>query len=85
MNDMPKIWPHMSLEDAHARLTAPGAPFETEEILVRGIAMRAWKHVPRTAADVFALAQGFGGGRLHAQVRGRGGLRGGHQQVQQHG
>lgn len=53
-------WPAVSLAEAHARLTAPGAPFETVETLVRGVPMRVWKHVPATAAEAFAAARGFG-------------------------
>jgi long-chain acyl-CoA synthetase len=60
MNDSPSIWPTLSLEEAHARLTASGAPFETIEIIVRGVAMQAWKHVPATAAEAFAAARAFG-------------------------
>ncbi|HEY2007911.1 MAG TPA: AMP-binding protein [Rhizomicrobium sp.] len=54
-----KSWPHLSLAEAHARLTAPGEPFETMEIDVRGVAMRVWKHVPATAAEAFARARSF--------------------------
>jgi long-chain acyl-CoA synthetase len=50
----------MTLDEAHARLTAPGAPFETVEQTVRGIPMRVWKHVPATAAQAFAAARAFG-------------------------
>ncbi len=50
----------MSLEEAHARLTAPGAAFETEEITVRGVMVRVWKHVPATAPAAFALARRHG-------------------------
>src|SRR5690349_1024530 len=60
MNDMKKSWPALSLEEAHAHLTAPGAAFETAEITVRGVPMRVWKHVPATAAEAFARARAFG-------------------------
>ena len=60
MNDRPKNWPALSLEEAHARLTAPGAAFETAEIAVRGVVMRVWKHVPATAAQAFAQARAHG-------------------------
>jgi long-chain acyl-CoA synthetase len=59
MND--KSWPALSLAEAHARLTAPGEPFEAVEVRVRGVAMRIWKHVPATAAEAFARARAFGG------------------------
>jgi long-chain acyl-CoA synthetase len=58
MND--QCWPRLSLAEAHARLTAPGMPFETEEAVVRGVSMRVWKHVPTTAAEVFLLARRHG-------------------------
>jgi long-chain acyl-CoA synthetase len=60
MNDMSKNWPALSLAEAHARLTAPGAPFETVETRVRGVAMRVWKHVPTTAAEAFVRARTHG-------------------------
>ena len=60
MNDMSKNWPALSLAEAHARLTAPGAPFETVETRVRGVTMRVWKHVPTTAAETFAQARAHG-------------------------
>ena len=52
--------PHLSLADAHARLTAPGMAFETVETLVRGVPMRVWKHVPTTAAEAFMAARRYG-------------------------
>jgi long-chain acyl-CoA synthetase len=55
MND--QSWPHLSLADAHARLTAPRMAYETVETIVRGVPMRVWKHVPATAAEVFAAAR----------------------------
>jgi len=55
-----RSWPALPLAQAHARLTAPGEPFETVEVVVRGVAMRVWKHVPATAADAFARACSFG-------------------------
>jgi long-chain acyl-CoA synthetase len=60
MNDSPKNWPHVSLDAAHARLTAPGAAFETVSAMVRGVPMEVWKHVPATAAQAFDKARGHG-------------------------
>ena len=60
MNDRSKNWPALSLEEAHARLTAPGAAFETAEITVRGVPLLVWKHVPATAAEAFARARAYG-------------------------
>jgi long-chain acyl-CoA synthetase len=53
-------WPRLTLAEAHARLTAPGAPFELAEAMVRGVTMPVWKNVPTTAAAVFERARGFG-------------------------
>ncbi len=50
----------MTLAQAHARLTAPGAPFETVPVMVRGQATVVWKHVPATAAEAFARARTHG-------------------------
>ncbi len=61
MNDRHKNRPALSLAEAHARLTAPGAAFETTEITVRGVPMLVWKHAPATAAEAFARARRHGG------------------------
>ena len=50
----------MTLAEAHARLTAPGAAFETVPAMVRGVKMEVWKHVPATAAEAFARAREHG-------------------------
>src|SRR5690349_24241046 len=60
-NGPPKKRPLLSLDQAHARLTAPGAPFEVMEATIRGIPMTVWKHVPATAREVFEKA------RLHGE------------------
>jgi long-chain acyl-CoA synthetase len=46
-------WPAMSIAQANARLTAPGARFEMQDIVVRGIGIRTWKNGPATLRDVF--------------------------------
>ncbi|HEX7947170.1 MAG TPA: class I adenylate-forming enzyme family protein [Phenylobacterium sp.] len=56
MTDTPPAaadWPVMSIAEAHARLTAPGAPFEIEEKVIRGVPTRTWKNAPPTLRDVF--------------------------------
>jgi len=55
-----KHWPAMSLAEAHALLTAPGARFETEEIIIRGIRTRVWKNAPPTARDVLQMGRLYG-------------------------
>ena len=49
----------MTIAEAHARLTAPGERFEIEEIPIRGIATKVWKHAPPTLRDVFQNARSF--------------------------
>lgn len=44
----------MTLAAAHAALTAPGAPFEMEEITIRCLPTRVWKNAPPTLREVFA-------------------------------
>ena len=39
-----------------AMLTAPGAPFEMEDVVVRGVPLRAWKTAPATLRSVFELS-----------------------------
>jgi len=53
-------WPVMSLAEAHARLTAPGAPFETETRVIRGIPTTVWKNAPPTLRDLFLIAAAWG-------------------------
>ncbi|GMG93837.1 class I adenylate-forming enzyme family protein [Cupriavidus metallidurans] len=53
-------WPVMSLAEAHARLTAPGAPFETEARVIRGIPTTVWKNAPPTLRDLFLIAAAWG-------------------------
>src|SRR5260370_39744678 len=57
-----KPWPAVSLAEARAILTAPGSRFEMEEMRIRGVGTRIWKHAPPTLRDVFlaGLAHGEG-------------------------
>jgi long-chain acyl-CoA synthetase len=41
-----------TIADVHAALTAPGQPFEMDEVVIRGIATRTWRHAPATLRDV---------------------------------
>ena len=52
-------YPALSLAEAQARLTGPGAPFEIVEAEVRGERQRVWKNAPATLREVFL------GGRAH--------------------
>ena len=39
-------WPRMTLAEVDAALTAPGARFEMEEVVIRGVSTRVWKNAP---------------------------------------
>ncbi|HXV00804.1 MAG TPA: class I adenylate-forming enzyme family protein [Caulobacteraceae bacterium] len=49
----------MSIAEAHALLTAPGAPFEMEEVIIGGIPTRTWKNAPPTLRAVFEASRAF--------------------------
>jgi long-chain acyl-CoA synthetase len=57
---LPPNWPAMSLADAHAALTAPGARFETEMATIRGIPTKVWKNAPPTNREVFLAGRQYG-------------------------
>jgi long-chain acyl-CoA synthetase len=46
--------------EATAALTGPGGPFEMEEVVVRGVPLRAWKSAPANLRTVFELSAGHG-------------------------
>ena len=54
------LWPAMSLARAHTLLTAPGARFETEEVMIHGVRTRCWKNAPPTLRDVLRTGRLFG-------------------------
>ncbi|HKT53412.1 MAG TPA: class I adenylate-forming enzyme family protein [Caulobacteraceae bacterium] len=53
-------WPAMSIAEAHALLTAPGSPFEVEEIDVAGVRTRVWKNAPPAVRDIPVIARAHG-------------------------
>ena len=53
-------WPAMSIAQAHAILTAPGAPFEMEELVIRGVRTRAWKNAPPSLRAVVEAGRAHG-------------------------
>jgi long-chain acyl-CoA synthetase len=55
----PAGWPVMTIAEAHARLTAPGQRFETEERIIRGIPTKVWKNCPPTLRAVFQNSLAF--------------------------
>jgi long-chain acyl-CoA synthetase len=48
------------LDAAWAELTAPGAPFEVEQIEVRGVRLRSFKSAPATVRELWRSTAGFG-------------------------
>jgi len=53
-------WPAMSIAQAHALLTAPGAPFEMETLTIRGVPTRSWKNAPPTLRSMVELGRSHG-------------------------
>jgi long-chain acyl-CoA synthetase len=53
-------WPKMSLEDAHAAMTAPGARFEMDSVEIRGVPTRVWKNAPPNLAVLARLVRAYG-------------------------
>ncbi|HYC55892.1 MAG TPA: class I adenylate-forming enzyme family protein [Candidatus Binatia bacterium] len=49
-----------SIADITANLTAPGAPFEMEERIIRGVPTRVWKNAPPSLATILRGSRGFG-------------------------
>ena len=49
-----------SVEEARARLIGPGLPFEIEEVAIRGVPTRTWKHAPASLRSVFQAAEAYG-------------------------
>ena len=56
---LPAGWPLLSIEEAHARLTAPGARFEIEDRPIAGVLTHTWKNAPATLRDVFKNARAY--------------------------
>jgi len=50
----------MSIAEAHALLTAPGARFEMDEVVIRGVRTRVWKNLPPTLREIVQLSRMYG-------------------------
>jgi long-chain acyl-CoA synthetase len=50
----------MSIQETHDALTAPGQMFETEEVEIRGVPTRVWKHAPENLPQILLLSSGYG-------------------------
>ncbi|OWK32568.1 class I adenylate-forming enzyme family protein [Sphingomonas mucosissima] len=57
---LPASWPAMSVKQAEAVLTAPGAKFEMETVDIRGVPTRIWKNAPPHMAALVALSRTHG-------------------------
>jgi acyl-CoA synthetase (AMP-forming)/AMP-acid ligase II len=44
--ELDPAWPHMTIAEVNAALTAPGARFEMENVTIRGVPTRVWKNAP---------------------------------------
>ncbi len=49
----------MSLAQAHAKITAPGARFEVAEVEIRGVKTKIWKNAPPTLRDVLLACRQY--------------------------
>ena len=53
-------WPAISLSEANRLLTAPGMPLEIEEMDIRGVRLKVWKHAPKNLREVFLQGRQHG-------------------------
>ncbi|MBX3494334.1 MAG: acyl--CoA ligase [Parvibaculum sp.] len=60
MADNAAKWPAMTIEEAHAFLTAPGSPFEMETVDIRGNKIRTYKNTPPSLRAIFDLGRAWG-------------------------
>ncbi|MFD0852868.1 AMP-binding protein, partial [Actinomadura adrarensis] len=49
-----------SVAQVREELTAPGQLFETDEIDIRGVRTRIWKHAPTTLREILDISRGHG-------------------------
>lgn len=56
---LPPGWPAMSIQQAHALLTQPGSPLETEDVEIRGVRLKSWKNQPPTLRAVVEHSRSF--------------------------
>ncbi|ONF97699.1 class I adenylate-forming enzyme family protein [Sphingomonas jeddahensis] len=53
-------WPAVTVKEAEALLTAPGAKFEMETVTIHGVPTRVWKNAPPHMAALVALSRTHG-------------------------
>lgn len=57
---LPPTWPAMPLAQVDALLTAPGAKFEMDEVVIRGVPTRVWKNAPPSMRFLIEASRGHG-------------------------
>ncbi|HVI33076.1 class I adenylate-forming enzyme family protein [Phenylobacterium sp.] len=57
---LPPGWPAMSIQQAHALMTQPGTPLETEEKVIHGVTYKVWKHLPPSLRAVVEASRAHG-------------------------
>ncbi len=60
MSTTGKDAPSMSIAEANAQLTAAGQLFEMEELPIRGVPTRTWKHAPPSLRAIMDMSLGHG-------------------------
>lgn len=60
MTEMPPSWPARSIEETHAILTAPGATYEMDTAVIRGVETRIWKNAPPSLRSLLELGRAWG-------------------------
>jgi long-chain acyl-CoA synthetase len=60
MTDAAKPWPAMSVAEAYKIITGPGMPCEMDEIVIRGVKTRVWKHLPASLRDIVTVGRTHG-------------------------
>ena len=53
-------WPAVSIAETYRVLTAPGAPFEMQEMVIRGIPTRVYKNARSSLREIFDLGSAWG-------------------------
>jgi long-chain acyl-CoA synthetase len=53
-------WPAMSIAEANRIITAPGTPCEMEQLVIRGVPTRVWKHAPPSLRSVVEAGRAHG-------------------------
>lgn len=46
-------WPARSIEECHAIMTSPGAPWELETVTIKGRPQKVYKNLPGSIRDLF--------------------------------